>query len=369
MTSFIATTILNRASSQTNRQHHMHFPTMVRTSAFNISVIRDPGYGRSKRLMPDGSFYTEDRSFEITYTCKDRIYRVMWVCDGHGGDAVVKRIAPRFGLYFNLMANSFINPVTGQPDMNMVLYQVIMHLHFELEVDKAYFPSSGCTFCACVLDTFTNIMHVANLGDSVCQVVRSGFQIFRTVDHDAASLAEQTRIKQLFAEHKPYFPQSSVFYKDGSATRLHTGLMVTGGFGDFSHESVPGCIRRVPDLYCVQLLENDVVILSSDGLYQTCNSNVLGPGRDEYEIPLDVALWISNPLATESLSQFLLQRHVMSIAEKLSKIPVYSTFTQDQLYSIILQNKDNCDIISFKVASNLAPKMPVGTKLSRSVSA
>ncbi len=324
-------------------------------------LASDPGYGRSKRAYANGKPYTEDRSGQIIYIRNDQVWRVMWVGDGHGGDQVVRYVAPRFGVYFKEMTDARINPFTDQPAMAVVLQDLFARLHAELEANRASFPTSGCTFCACVVNTKTNMAYIANLGDSVCQVIRGDVQVFRTVDHDASSPAEQERIRNAFVSHNPHIRTDRLFYLDKGTPRFYTGLMVTGGFGDFQHDVVPGCIRRVPDIYTLGLKEDDVIVLSTDGLFEKFGSLGLGPGRDETEIARDIStfmtaqaapigLSLTPPQAQPiSLSQHLIDSHVQSIVAQLQAVPAYTRMRPEQLHRTVLASKDNCDIITHRI--------------------
>lgn len=312
-------------------------------------LASDPGYGRTKPAYSNGLSYTEDRSGQITYLRNDQLWRVMWVADGHGGDQVVRYVAPRFGVYFKEMADARILGFNDQPAMSVVLLDLFARLHTELETNKTSFPTSGCTLCACVLNTKTNLAYIANLGDSVCQVIRGNVQAFRTVDHDASSLGEQERIRNAFINHDPHTVTDRLFYQDKGTTRFYTGLMVTAGFGDFQHDVVAGCIRRVPDIYVLGLEEDDVIVLSTDGLFEKFGAGGLEPGRDEAEIAHDVASFIAIQSSSFSLSQHLINSHVDSILAQLQTIPSYKRFKPEELVRTILSTKDNCDIITHRI--------------------
>jgi serine/threonine protein phosphatase PrpC len=341
----------------------------------------DPGYGRTKKRKQPGFDYTEDRSSWITYTYGQKNYKVMWVTDGHGGDEVTKFIATQFGVRFKEFADKNVISVsngTDEPDMSSTLTQLFEHLQTVLKTEfatKRRFSNSGCTFCACVLDTKTNELTVANLGDSVCQVFRDGVRIFRTEDHDAGSTAEQARINQVFDEYYQFKPLAvqfrrprNLFYLDSGTVRFYGGLMVTGGFGDFHHEMVPGCIRRIPDITKINLKPNDVIVLSSDGLFETIKPNCsIGPGRDENEICADVTKYFESEESTGSsdvtLSKFLIDRHVTSMMQKVKEAhPTYASMQDEQIRSIVMNGKDNCDVITHRIS------VPLGG-MARSISA
>ncbi len=347
---------LARSTSETTRQETV-----------KVARASDPGYGRTKRITVRGKFYTEDRSAELTYLYRSKRWKVMWLTDGHGGDTVTKFVASRFGVYFKEFADQRINGETGEPDMTSTLVDLVGHLQSEVQLNSItnrLFVTSGCTFCACVIDMDTNLMTVANLGDSVCQVVREGVQVFRTRDHDAGSPEEQERIREAFRESD--FPpvgltSRNLFYSDKGTIRLHGGLMVTGGFGDYDHDMFAGCIRREPEISFMQLQPDDVVILSSDGLMETLKGGNIGPGRDETEICHDVLEYTDVPPTGLSLSQYLISSHVKSITQKLQATQAYRAFNEAQISSMVWNAKDNCDVITHRVSPKLA--------LARSVSA
>lgn len=348
----------SRESVQLGRSvSHTHTPETVQ-----VARASDPGYGRTKRIMVCGRTYTEDRSAELTYTHGDSKWEIMWLTDGHGGDAITKFVASRFGVYFKSFADQRVSLETRKPDMESTLRDLVAHIQTEVAHNATtdyQFRTSGCTFCACVINTSTNEMTVANLGDSVCQVVREGVQVFRTRDHDAGSPDEQARIRDAFRQNELVTPiglsSQNLFFSVRGTIRLHGGLMVTAGFGDYQHDMFPGCIRREPDISTVQLQSEDVVILSSDGLFETFKSGGLGPGRDETEICHDVLEYLDAPPTGLSLSQHLISSHVNSISQKLMTLPTYRTCSFSQVASVILNAKDNCDVITHCVPTLSAP--------------
>ncbi len=348
----------------------------TRNDPVSVELASDPGYGRTKRRRMPNFIYTEDRSSEITYTYGNKNYKVMWVTDGHGGDEVTRFVAAQFGLLFKEFADKNVvgEGSKAEPDIIATFNQLIAHLHsiIKYEHDTKYrFSSSGCTFCGCVLDTTTNELTVANLGDSVCQVFRDATRIFRTEDHDAGSASEQARITQVFDTYYHSMPLSvqfrrprELFYSDSGTMRFYGGLMVTGAFGDFQYEVIPGCIRRVPDITKIKLKPNDVIVLSSDGLFETVKSNCsIGPGRDENEICADVTRYFEGSAGSDmTLSKFLIDSHVASMVRKVKQVhPTYANMQDENVKSIVLNGKDNCDVITHRVPT---PYIGLGRSIS-----
>jgi serine/threonine protein phosphatase PrpC len=321
----------------------------------------DPGYGRNKKPYSSKIPYTEDRCCKKTWLRPDgKIFELMWIADGHGGDTVVQIVYTRFGLYFDEIANSFLGEQFNVTD---ILLMVFERIHFDLNKRKLEFSHCGSTLTTCVIDMETKMAYFANLGDSVCQVIRDEKCIFRTRDQDASSNIEQKRILEVYhnADCNVTVKQLFGFSDNFNVWRfLPTGIIPLGGFGDYASDKVPGCIRRIPEISTLQLIEGDIVILSSDGLFEVMNTNILTPGRDESEIVHNVISYKNNPLQNVDLSTYLIQEHISSLIRQAKNHPRFIHLSIDDIRNIILNAKDNCSVITFEI--------PIEHKLMRCIS-
>jgi hypothetical protein len=87
-------------------------------------------------------------------------------------------------------------------------------------------------------------------------------------------------------------------------------IMTLRGFGDYNYndplyypnQTIPltgGFIGRIPETRIIDLEENDLIIVTSDGLIEKWVGNMLCPGRDETEICEDAFLANANSSLNE----------------------------------------------------------------------
>ena len=192
------------------------------------------------------------------------------------------------------------------------------------------------------------------MGDSVTQIFRRNKEtnkfesIFRTVDHDAGNLEEQRRILINFPNTK--FKHANLEGVGAIYARHESNeIMVVGSFGDFKFPE--GFLRRTPDINVIELEENDVIICSTDGYYETYNPTIkiLCPGRDENEISNDLNLLYENNklYGSSTLAYDLMELHINHIIDIYTRIN--SRYPRDFLYRNIMENRDNNNITTFIV--------------------
>jgi serine/threonine protein phosphatase PrpC len=287
-----------------------------------ISTFEDAGYTRNKKLIIHHNNkgiitvpYTEDRTYkDIIYINNDK-YIMMCVADGHGGTFCSKFIIGRIIFYANIISLESL-------DANDFLKKLFNFIHIETQKSEYKIPiikNSGSTLCMALINTTSMILTTANLGDSVCQVIRMNIdsqkriQVYRTIDQDASNELEQDRIKQINPK--------AIFDNSSGTCRLNNQLMVVGAFGDWSYDRPLNTIRRNPEINTFQLEKNDIVIVSSDGLYEDIDikTNKLGPGRNEEEIINDINNFYEQTLET-SISKFIHDSHLEQITDKYAMI-------------------------------------------------
>jgi serine/threonine protein phosphatase PrpC len=243
----------------------------------NSSLKINSGYSSNKRLIINNKeiIYTEDAHARFSFGN----YDILIIADGHGGtpDISRKSVALAQGYFKEFLERE-------NNDVSLALTKLCKFIHDETKKQM----QGGSTFNMAVIDKTNNKLYSANLGDSVLLILRKNKinnqyeLIFRTHSHDAADLAEQARIKQIHPNHQ--------FYKDGPSWRMQNGLMPTRGFGDILKDNPIGIVGRIPEIVTIDLESDDLIIQSSDGLYETYNiDNPKISGNEEIRIPQIIA--------------------------------------------------------------------------------
>ncbi len=318
----------------------------------NVSSFNDPGYTRNKRVKINHNTmglidmpYTEDRMYRETVFISNKKHILLCVADGHGGLGCSKFIMGRIAIYSRLLSLESTGPNDFISRLFDFLHQETLKPEFKLPI----IGKSGSTLCVGLIDTESLILTTGNLGDSVCQVIRtnkdigSRTQVFRTIDHDASNIDEQNRVRTI--------DPNAQFTWDNDCYRLN-GLMVIGGFGDWNADVPLGVIRRSPTISTFQLESNDVVIVSSDGLFEEIKSvGRIGPGRNESEIAEDVDNFFSQ--STElSISKFIHDSHINRLVDdylRLNSQPLNNPRIRSVYYKSIITNNDNNAILVYNV--------------------
>ncbi len=316
-----------------------------------ISKKQDPGYTKRKSMIVTGvtsrfETYTEDRSLSQSYIAPDgRVYILMVVADGHSGSyQCAKHVTAFMSIHFEEIANEQF--VVGQElNVEQVLLRLFDRTQRYIDTNRDQIDNSGSTCCACIISESTKRLTIANLGDSVCMVVRDGIVLDRTRDQDAKCSIEQVRILQID-------PTATFKSRRGDpAIRLNGGLMPVGGFGDYRHESVPGVIRRVPVISTVQLEAGDHVILATDGLYETfLPEGMLGGGRPDVNIATHIHAHTQNEEFHDiHIADFLFEKHIEEIVQIMKESGRFHPDTPDKTFDEMARNgKDNTAILVYK---------------------
>lgn len=311
----------------------------------NINVVdfaQDEGYTRHKNMKIGHKMipYTEDRGTSFQFECNNKSYTAIVVCDGHGKRYQCAQIVVNlFCIYFPLILSNSINMIEALNNTNMFIEN-------ETLVYDEQIINSGCTFTCCVIDILNNCAFFANKGDSVGRILRKNenlqtyHTIYRTTDHDASNILEQHRIYNI----APYVK----FYSNDKTLRLNGDIVPVRGFGDWFRDKPKGIIGRDLDIKCVQLIKSDIIIISSDGLYETVDGSDIISGRNDNEIDLDVNKWINYTSSKISLAKFLINEHVEYMIDKYYESNS-GNVDINNLRSTIRNSKDNTTVLIYTV--------------------
>ena len=305
-------------------------------SVYENSALKvDSGYSFNKRLTINNKeiTYTEDAHARFSFGN----YDILIVADGHGGTYNISRKSVALA---QLHFKEFLERASN--DVSAALTTLCEFIHNETKTQM----QGGSTFNMAVIDKTNNKLYSANLGDSVLLVLRKNNNsnkyelLFKTHSHDAADLSEQSRIRRLDPRHR--------FNMDGPSWRMQNGLMTTRGFGDIRLDSPTGIISRIPEIETIQLVPYDLIIQSSDGLYETFYSSRIKTtlaGNEEIRIP-EIIAEVNKNYDIIGLPQRLLDDQALKIRTKSG-------------YSIsdINQNRDNQAIHVYKVKNSSRPQL------------
>lgn len=296
----------------------------------NMSKTIHQGYSKKKN-------YTEDASCFVNLGR----YKFLICADGHGGSHCSKYATTRaYQLCFQFTEEKIVKPI------EQLLKDIVVIIHEEIY--KNYTStisrkSDGCTFVMVCVDTLTHKACVANLGDSKCVIVRDGTILFETEDMCCDNPKEFERINKT--------QYSKVIKDQYGCNRLNGILMTSAGFGDF-HLTCCGedPVRRNPDISIVDLQVDDVIIVSSDGLFEKINEhgNGLTAGKRTSILADDVRKSLLNQNTNLSLSDKLLEYHIQFLVEEYYRIndkgKMYST---QSVRECIESSFDNMSILTY----------------------
>ena len=134
-----------------------------------------------------------------------------------------------------------------------------------------------------------------------------------------------------------------------STIRLNSRLMVVRAFGDWDLDRPVGVIGREPDIYSdIQLESEDVIIISSDGLFEDIYKTGIRGGRDSNEIVDDVNMFFSQS-NEKSLSKFLHDSHINKMTDKYITLYKQNPINREEFVNIITKSNDNNAILSLVI--------------------
>ncbi len=119
---------------------------------------------------------------------------------------------------------------------------------------------AGATAVISVLDD-TNLLTVANVGDSRLLVVRNGKELFSTRDHKPSDPAEAARVVKnggYVADGRVWDPKTGI------------GFALARSMGDISSQGT--ALIAEPDITSVQLTKGDTIVLASDGVWDVLSN-------------------------------------------------------------------------------------------------
>ena len=247
----------------------------------NVSVATDPGYGRTKQkvnLLKEGKHvehsYSEDSYGVSATSSKGRFFT--FVCDGHGAKGFqVSQLVSHLTI---LNYSRFLRDAND--NAHVAISNLIKFLDIETRKKFNRYESGGTTFTFVDIDLNKNKLTFANLGDSPAVLIRNYNVIAETKDHDGTNLEEIERVRKI--------GNGWHFDKDGKGTfylyrNNVKGPMPSRGFGDFQYDEAIG---RTPDIFEVSFQPNDLLLLSSDGLYEVYNpTNRMFSANREIRMP------------------------------------------------------------------------------------
>jgi serine/threonine protein phosphatase PrpC len=186
---------------------------------------------------------------------------LMGIFDGHGEKGVIARRAAQ--VFQTTFSKQF---QTYAPDFKK-LFKEICH---SIQPTITH-PIGGTTALVCYFNPNTHLLYISNLGDSKAKIFRKiEGQIHClpvSLHRDWASPKDADRVKKIFdtitfdawirnPAKKRYFPSSKL------------GVNVSRSLGDKCMEiNGQTAISRSPRTTCIQLKENDIVIMGCDGFW------------------------------------------------------------------------------------------------------
>jgi len=269
-------------------------------------AIDEPGDATSDEAVIRGHSYTEDRSLLLAITSKDGVpCKFFGIFDGHGG-------TPEFSELCASYARRFIrkNPISRDTNIKEYLADLVRSLHLEA-IKQLSGVHGGTTLNITIV--FGNVMYVAILGDSPTIVIRpidGKYDIvFKTADHDVDNVVEKERLtaKRIRIEW-PYMV---------SPVNSDNKLMTTRAVGDWDHEYG---LSREPDIYELELKDGDIVLISSDGLYEIWELETRTfRGQVEKRLPYIVDCVAKNADNISNLAEALILNQVEQVADIYSE--------------------------------------------------
>jgi hypothetical protein len=186
-------------------------------------------------------------------------------------------------------------------NIKLTLFDVINEFNNEFnEIYKKTEIYGGTTCTICIIDSKNKLAHIINLGDSYAIILKNSLITcdlkFITEPHEANSIKERQRITNINANVK--------FCNNYMYLNQHK-LMVTRTFGDYHLDEI---INREGDYEMIKLDDNDLIILTSDGLFEKIINNQIKGGRYISEICEDALYAVQED--PSNISQILIQKHI-----------------------------------------------------------
>lgn len=299
-----------------------------------------PGYGTTEPKRRGKHTYNEDSriAFDTRYD------RWQLLADGHGGsfsfsDFVVKRVTE-----IVLCATT-----TDLSNMSDFFVRICYIVHTE-SLNPELRLRGGTTFIMSCTNKITGKTYVANLGDSKCLIVRNGAIVFESKDLSANNPSEQERMRSMrYARIRRDTRDGAIrLYADYLAT---SGTMTTAGFGDFSQiRRGEDPMLRIPVISEIDLKVGDVILLASDGLFETLVGKMFKAEKDTTISARDIADGLEQ--GVQNLAKFFLDRHEQYLAQQYRECvdPDRQNYTDEQCLKAIRDVTDNKAVLVYVFA-------------------
>jgi serine/threonine protein phosphatase PrpC len=306
----------------------------------DVSVASESGYGKCNlKCRAYHKEYTEDSKIVFS----KGVYVFMCVADGHGGSYLYSKEAIK--LTYQIIMDTFtpalmVDNISEQEYIREFMNSLCDMIHFNTHKNRFVLGAGGTTYVLTCVNTSIGTSYTANLGDSRSIIFRDGKIHFCTRDQDASNKDEQRRIREI-NPHVRIVLNEDVY-------RLNGLLMPVGGFGDFIHDLPIGTIRRHPDFYVNNLQVGDIIVVSSDGLYEHYTKKGFCGGKHIDNIARDICELQNN--GCEHLSKGLIEKHLDGLVNECKTLYSWRTFTEEyitQLRDDFSRAHDNMAIITY----------------------
>ncbi|CAI2358459.1 Protein phosphatase 2C [uncultured virus] len=178
---------------------------------------------------------------------------VFVLCDGHGGDAVAKYVAPRLCKYITSQHRFPLDKVAINTIFNKIQNDLITH-------PKNIASHCGTTALVVIFYNY-NRLQVINLGDSRAVICHNKLALPLTKDHKPSWPDEKARIAQVSRDLNT---NTRITLAQGSEDWRIGDLSVSRSFGDL--DNVP-YVSHNPEVFHYKLSSSDwFVVLCCDGV-------------------------------------------------------------------------------------------------------
>lgn len=190
------------------------------------------------------------------------------VCDGHGGDAVVRY----FETYLESFLHQHLDKITYLHDtkqidvaMTDMCIQLDRNLHSALQTSA---QNCGSTLTFVAINRVQNKLIQVNVGDSRSVVCYQGKEMSETTDHKPTTKSEHDRIQKAGGKVLHH--------------RVNGTLALSRAFGDFSlkktktsaYDCISGPVCVIPEIkhMSLSLKHTCQIIVACDGIWDTMDS-------------------------------------------------------------------------------------------------
>jgi len=185
------------------------------------------------------------------------------VFDGHGGPAISETLSKTLPSYF--YKQNIINDNTPRPHPKYNEYVVSTFDQIQNELNAKHNKSSlqGSTVCMALIYMYKDKKYLTTAwsGDSRAIACNNNYIAENlTLDHKPDAPLEMLRIKKL---------GGTVSFESNDVPRINGILAVSRSMGDFDQKQ---CVEHKPDVLHYSCNNYKFIIVASDGLYDSMNS-------------------------------------------------------------------------------------------------